>query len=137
MARIQGYGTDPNEPLNGAVVEPGLYLESMGFFEVHLVDPIDNPKRSYAVGDTVLCKASELKPLNRLTYEFIEDATTSEYVVYDDEVYDLRDRLAEVEIFVTAESVNTWTKDQRERVAAWARVAKEGKLMLIKPEVLR
>jgi|SRR5688572_17684363 len=138
-AEVVCYGGVPNCALNGVLVDLGDYLANLGYFEAHLSREVVDGKRKYEVGDVVLCKASELKPLNAAAAAYMDNAMEANVEFYPEDVYDLRDALAEVGIFVTAASIHTWNFDQCDRVRAWVRVCREGKLTpsTIKPEVIR
>jgi len=126
-AEITNYGGDPNSPFNGVLVELGLYLDDVGFFEAGVTRKVVDGGVKYRPGDTVLCRADELKPLNSLAEDFIRSYTEPDAEDYEDAVYALRDLLDKAGVHATAASISHWNSAQRTRVEVWARFILENK----------
>lgn len=118
-AFVDNYGGSPAATVNGALVEVGAYLPEHYLFETYVV----NKQGPINAGEVLLCAPAELKPLNDYTTEYIASAVEARIPVYADEVYDLRDRLDEIGVAATAESINDWTAVQRANVEAYIRIA--------------
>lgn len=115
VARLKDYGP----PFDGSLVEVGEYWVDGQYFRCQLVDwpPVgdDTPPGE----DDMLVLKSELEPLNAATEDYIAGVTVGDLGLYHSFIYEIRDHLAEFEIYCTAASIGQWTTEQIDRVQKW------------------
>ena len=126
-ATIVGYGGHQTYPLNGCVVELAGYLEDMGLFEGQLTESVMDGRTQYRVGDIVLCKPGELKPLTAAAEAYIAGAALPKPDEFEARDHRLCDLLASVGVQVPILEVCKWTVEQRVRIEAYARIALDSK----------
>jgi hypothetical protein len=130
VGEVQDFGGDDKSAFNGVVVVVGEYHPMTHFFTTY-------PKPGPRCDNPMLyLRPSEIKPLTPAARKHVFEQVTSPSPVYEDEVYDLRDDLAKIEIFVKAASVNDWTEEQRQRISVYARLVASGDTLAPKPKEL-
>lgn len=113
-ARVKNYAGDPNEPLNGKLVQVEWFDYESDFFECTLVD--------YKVPvNVLLCKTDELEPVNEFTKELL--AVMPESCGPTEGIVSLRKMLLKARKDVPHEVLKSWTELQRAAAKAWALVA--------------
>lgn len=135
-AFLEGFTNEPQ--FDGTLVEVGAYLADEMLFEVLPVNRVlHNGDLIYGAGETIFVYVRELRPVNVHTQKYIEAATAVKAEMYEMDVYDLRDRLAEVGINVTAEAIATWTGAQRSKIWIYATTVGDDKKLVMPPELQR
>lgn len=128
VCRIQNYGGNDAAEVNGTVVRVGDYHPTTMFF----IGYTQNDK-----GDILYLRPSELEPLTPAARKHVEEQVLKPPVIYPNSVYDLRDDLAAIGIYVTAEAVAKWTPQQHARITAYVGLVAAGAQNLAAPEELK
>jgi hypothetical protein len=117
-AFLEGYGGSPD--YDGLLVEVSAFLPEQNMFETASITYYWVDGKSVAVpGEVLYVYAHELRPINKGTQAYIKAVTEVAVEMYDVDVYDLRDALAQIDINVKASSVASWDGRQRGRVEAY------------------
>lgn len=124
-AFLVGYAGESN--LDGTLVEVQAFLEE-GVFECMAVNgPIFfDGRKVFGADETFYAYPRELRPINKHTQAYMVGVTEAKVSIYEMDVYDIRDKLAEINIHVTAESVASWTGTQRSKIWAYAVAIADG-----------
>jgi hypothetical protein len=110
---------------DGTMVEVSAYLAPEFLFEVIALTPIViSGQIAHRVGEVLYAFARELKPLNAHTQAYINLTSEVQVEIYETDAYDLRDKLADIDVFVTVEAVSKWDSAQRTRIWIYADAVK-------------
>lgn len=127
VGAVTNYAGDDKHELNGTVVRIHDYNPQAMLFICYTQD---------ADAEILYLRAAEIEPLTKAARAHVNQQLQKPVVHYDDSVYDLRDALAHIGIYITAESVNAWTPEQRGRISVYATVVANGGSPKLKPKEL-